>query len=219
MSYFPLMIEVEDREILVIGGGKIAFHKIKILLTFGATIRVVSEEFCDDLKALANINVNNLTMVKKSFDEKDIDNCEDICFVIAATDDEKLQSIVSELCRIKKIPVNVVDKKEKSSFYFPAVIKRDELVVAVSTGGNSPVAAGFIKREIDKKLPKCYGKLVSNLGKYRDVALLKIDSYDKRKQFFLELIMYGTEHDGDVPDDVVKEKLSEYQTDSCERSQ
>ena len=65
MSYFPLMIEVEDREILVIGGGKIAFHKIKILLTFGATIRVVSEEFCDDLKALANINVNNLTMVKK----------------------------------------------------------------------------------------------------------------------------------------------------------
>lgn len=211
MSYFPLMVEVEDREILVIGGGKIAFHKIKILLSFGAIIRVISEDFCDDIKALANINVNNLTLIKKSFCETDIDNCGDICFVIAATDDEKLQSLVSKLCRIRKIPVNVVDKKEKSSFYFPAVVKRDELVVSVSTGGNSPVAAGFIKRELDEKIPRYYGKLVNNLGKYRDIALLKIDTYENRKKFFVELIMYGTEHDGDVPYDIVARKLLKYE--------
>ena len=215
MACFPLMVEIEGKTVIVIGGGRVALHKIKVLLPFGVNIRVISEEFCDDLQAfaLSRENADRITLIRKSFEKRDIlhaDDSDEVCFIVAATDDEKLQSSVSALCREKRIPINVVDVKEKSTFYFPAIIKKDDLVVAVSTGGNSPAAAGYIKDRIADRLPEYYGRLVETLGKYRELVLLKIEDYDERKRFFRELLVYGEEHDGELPEHVVIEKLSQY---------
>ena len=213
MACFPLMVEIEGKNVIVIGGGKVALHKIKVLLPFGVDIRVISEGFCEDLMTFARENADRITLIRKSFEETDIlhaDDSTEVCFVVAATDDEKLQSSVSALCREKRIPVNVVDVKGKSTFYFPAITKNDDLVVAVSTGGNSPAAAGYIKERIADTLPDYYGGLVETLGNYRELALSKIEDYDERKRFFRELLLYGEEHDGELPETVVMEKLSQY---------
>lgn len=213
MACFPLMVEIEGKTVIVIGGGRVALHKIKVLLPFGVNIRVISEEFCDDLQAFSKENTDRITLIRKSFEKSDIlhaDDSDEVCFIVAATDDEKLQSSVSALCREKRIPVNVVDVKEKSTFYFPAITKNDDLVVAVSTGGNSPAAAGYIKERIADTLPDYYGGLVETLGNYRELALSKIEDYDERKRFFRELLLYGEEHDGELPETVVMEKLSQY---------
>lgn len=211
MACFPLMIEVKGKTGLVIGGGKVALHKIKVLLPFGIRLYVVSEQFCDELLEIAEENREQLLLFERKFCKEDI-ICSDVelCFVIAATDDAKLQNYVSDICSEKKIPVNVVDVKEKSSFYFPAIAKQSELVVAVSTGGNSPVAAGYIKEHISKNLPDYYGKLVDLLGKYRDTAFEKIEHYDDRKSFFRELLIYGEEHGGDIPEEIVWDRLAKY---------
>ncbi|MBR1598862.1 MAG: bifunctional precorrin-2 dehydrogenase/sirohydrochlorin ferrochelatase [Lachnospiraceae bacterium] len=213
MAYFPLMVEIEGRTVIVIGGGKVALHKIKVLLPFGVNIRVISEEFCDSLQAFSKENTDKITLIRKSFEETDIllaDDNTEVCFVVAATDDDKLQSRVSVLCREKHIPVNVVDVKDKSTFYFPAITKRDDLVVAVSTGGNSPAAAGYIKERIADTLPDYYGRLVETLGNYRELVLSRLEDYDERKRFFRELLLYGEAHDGELPETVVMEKLSRY---------
>lgn len=213
MACFPLMVEIEGKTVIVIGGGKVALHKIKVLLPFGVNIRVISEDFCDSLQAFSKENNDRITLIRKSFEESDIlhaDDSDEVCFIVAATDDEKLQSSVSALCREKRIPVNVVDIKEKSTFYFPAITKKDDLVVAVSTGGNSPAAAGYIKERIADTLPDYYGGLVETLGNYRELVLSKLEDYDERKRFFRELLLYGEEHGGKLPETVVMEKLSRY---------
>ena len=210
MACFPLMVEIEGKTVLVIGGGRVALHKIKVLLPFGVNLCVISEQFCDALIVLAKEYDSQITLIHRSFEETDIVNTDhSICFVVAATDDPELQSCVSKICEEKQIPVNVVDVKEKSSFYFPAIVKRDELVVAVSTGGSSPVAAGYLKERIADVLPDYYGELVDTLGTYRDLVLSKIDDYDERKEFFRELLRYGEEHEGELPDAVVMEKLAQ----------
>lgn len=240
MACFPLMIEIEGKTVIVIGGGKIALHKIKVMLPFGARIVAVSEEFCDELMELADHNSDRLILIQKRIDDisftsekisdeennHDIDDIiaeeiekilkryDSVCFVIAATDNVILQSIVSHVCKEKNIPVNVVDVREKSSFYFPAVTKQDELVVAVSTGGSSPVAAGYIKNKIEGMLPDYYGKMINALGGIRNRVLVSIDTYDKRKHFFNELIEYGEKHDGNIPDELVITMLDRYNGDS-----
>lgn len=232
MACFPLMIEIEGKTVIVIGGGRIALHKIKVLLPFGARIVAVSEEFCDELMELAADNLRRITLLQESFNgsilnfgdsldnginsqiDKILNMYGSVCFVIAATDDERLQSIVSRVCKEKNIPVNVVDVRGKSSFYFPAVAKQYELVIAISTGGNSPVAAGYIKKKIEDYLPVYYGKMIDALGRLREQALAKIDSYDKRKKYFRELIKYGEEHDGDIPEEIALNMMKQYYNES-----
>ena len=209
MACFPLMVEVENKDVTVIGGGMVAYHKIKTLLPFGPVIRVISEYFCVELISLAKTQENRITLCKKKFEVSDIDD--ESCFVIAATDNGKVQTLVSELCRERRIPVHVVDEKEKSSFYFPAVLKKEELVISVSTGGNSPVAAGHIRNKIAENLPAYYGKLIDILGEYRGRALDEISLYCERKDFFKELLVYGEEHEGNLPLEVVEDILLKYE--------
>lgn len=217
MACFPMMVEIEGRTLLVIGGGRIALHKIKVLLPFGADIVAISDDFLPEFFALAKDN-ENITLIQKSisgdsrtsFEDLLDESDRDICFVIAATDDIKLQDVISGVCKDRKIPVNVVDVKDKSSFYFPAVIKKDELVVAVSTGGASPTLAGHIKNKLDGIIPEYYKDMTATLGKMRDRALLEISSYGDRKKFFEELIAYGEEHEGMIPDDIAESCLKKY---------
>ena len=83
----------------------------------------------------------------------------------------------------------------------------------ISTGGSSPVAAGYIKNKIESMLPDYYGKMINALGGIRNRVLVSIDTYDKRKHFFTELIEYGEKHDGNIPDELVITMLDLYNGD------
>ncbi len=210
MKYFPFMMNLEGQAGLVLGGGRVAWHKIKVLLPFGARLMVVSEAFCADLLSLWEKDKKQLELYKGSFTEKLLErDGKQIAFVVAATDDEALQEEVSNCCRSRGIPVNVVDVKEKSTFFFPALFSWEDLVVAVSTGGQVPVAAGYVKEQIRKSLPPYYGEMIRTLGAEREKVKKTGISYEERKQFFLELLRYGEEHEGQIPQEIIQKKLEE----------
>jgi siroheme synthase-like protein len=235
MAYFPFMVDIEDKKCLVVGGGNIALHKVKILLNFDVNILVVAEQICPELKCIAEERKssevknkacqsrepegkaavcqsrepeekaavcqsskieNRLKLQERQFQQSDINHMD---FVVAATDDEKLNTYISTLCKEKNIPINAVDMKEECSFIFPAMIQEKDLLIAISSGGQSPAAAAYVKRKIKGQLPEYYGDMVEQLGQYRDYVLDHVDTAAKRKEIFNRLLEYGDSHGGKIP--------------------
>ena len=208
MSYFPFMIELNNERCLIAGGGTVAYRKVCSMLEFGAVVTVVSPEFCPELLELAEqVNtpgkycsatsddrgsVENfadysgcLTLVKRRVQPQDIDGA---FVVIMATDDEKVNHDMAELCRQQRILVNVVDVKSDCGFYFPAIIKDKEVVISVSTGGQSPVLAGTIKRNIESHLGRSYGDIAERMGELREQIKAQIDGEEERKKAFQQMV-------------------------------
>lgn len=124
---FPMFVDIENKNILVVGAGKIGCRRIKTLLMFGADITVISENIAE-----AQL-IERVIFLKRKFEKKDIDNR---FFVIAATNDRKVNNEVSKLCREKNIPVSVADSAEESTFFFPAVCVNDNICVGIVSDGS-----------------------------------------------------------------------------------
>lgn len=127
----------------------------------------------------------HLTLIKRCVQPQDID---DAFVVIMATDDEKVNHDMAELCRQQRILVNVVDVKSDCGFYFPAIIKDKEVVISVSTGGQSPVLAGTIKRNIESHLGRRYGDIAERMGELREQIKAQIDGEEERKKAFQQMV-------------------------------
>lgn len=184
MSYFPFMIELDNERCLIAGGGTVAYRKVCSMLEFGAVVTVVSPEFCPELLELAE-HPARLTLIKRCVQPQDIDGA---FVVIMATDDEKVNHEMAELCRQQRILVNVVDVKADCGFYFPAIIKDKEVVISVSTGGQSPVLAGTIKRNIESHLGRNYGDIAERMGELREQVKAQIDGEEERKKAFQQMV-------------------------------
>lgn len=124
---FPMFIDIENKDILVVGAGEIGCRRIKTLLMFGADITVVSESMAD--KEL----IGSIRFLKRKFDKNDIDNQ---FLVIAATNDRNINNDISKLCRKKDIPVSVADSAEESTFFFPAVCVNDNICIGIVSDGS-----------------------------------------------------------------------------------
>ena len=184
MSYFPFMIELNNESCLIAGGGTVAYRKVCSMLEFGAVVTVVSPEFCPELLELAE-HPARLTLIKRCVQPQDIVSA---FVVIMATDDEKVNHEMAELCRQQRILVNVVDVKADCGFYFPAIIKDKEVVISVSTGGQSPVLAGTIKRNIESHLGRSYGDIAERMGELREQIKAQIDGEEERKKAFQQMV-------------------------------
>ena len=184
MSYFPFMIELNNERCLIAGGGTVAYRKVCSMLEFGAVVTVVSPEFCPELLKLAE-HPARLTLIKRCVQPQDIDGA---FVVIMATDDGKVNHEMAELCRQQRILVNVVDVKADCGFYFPAIIKDKEVVISVSTGGQSPVLAGTIKRNIESHLGRSYGDIAERMGELREQIKAQIDGEEERKKAFQQMV-------------------------------
>ncbi len=184
MSYFPFMIELNNERCLIAGGGTVAYRKVCSMLEFGAVVTVVSPEFCPELLELAE-HPARLTLIKRCVQPQDIVSA---FVVIMATDDEKVNHEMAELCRQQRILVNVVDVKADCGFYFPAIIKDKEVVISVSTGGQSPVLAGTIKRNIESHLGRSYGDIAERMGELREQIKAQIDGEEERKKAFQQMV-------------------------------
>ena len=199
MSYFPFMIELNNERCLIAGGGTVAYRKVCSMLEFGAVVTVVSPEFCPELLELVEqVNtpdkycaatsddrgsVENfadysgcLTLVKRRVQPQDIDGA---FVVIMATDDEKVNHDMAELCRQQRILVNVVGVKSDCD---------KEVVISVSTGGQSPVLAGTIKRNIESHLGRSYGDIAERMGELREQIKAQIDGEEERKKAFQQMV-------------------------------
>lgn len=166
MGYFPFFVDLEGREGLVVGGGAVALRKLQKLLPYGPRLTVAAPELLAEIEALPG-----LTRLRRSFAPAML---EGKGFVIAATDDREVNRGIAALCRERGIPVNAVDDKEQCTFLFPALVKRGDLTVGVSTAGSSPSAAAWVGRRVSERLPEDFGELLDYLASLRPMVQKRV---------------------------------------------
>ena len=208
MSYFPFFIDIEGERALVVGGGKVAQRKVLALLEFGAQVKVVADTLCEPLRMLAGQRPQQVELCERRFADDDI---EGVLFVVAATDDTCVNHHISVLCRERGILVNVVDQKKDCSFFFPAYVKRGEVVAGVSSGGNSPLLAATIRDHLEEQIPEYYGKLGSQLGGIRQRARVEIALTSDRRRCMEEALSMAQERERLLEDWEIEGLLKKYQ--------
>lgn len=194
MAYFPMFVNLKNQPCLVVGGGMVAYRKVKVLLDFEARVVVVGENICDKIYEIVKKS-NQLELQKKRFEDADCDN---MFMVIAATDDKELNHHIAGICNSKGIMVNAVDQKEDCSFIFSSYIKEKNLIAAFSSGGNSPVLAQYLQSQEKEILTPFLGELNEYMGKIRKRVIEKYDAEEKRKEIFKEIVNTAIEN-GELP--------------------
>lgn len=210
MAYFPMFVDMMERECLIVGGGNVAYRKMIVMLDFGAKVTVVAEDICDELRKLKIDDIasedktgsytankeNRITFIKRRFERKDCDGME---MVIAATDDNALNHEIAEYCKAKDIMVNAVDQKADCSFIFPSYIKEKNLVAAFSSGGNSPVLTQYLKGKEQEILTPFLGELNEYMGQIREKVIAQYDTEAERKRVFKEILCAAIDN-GRIPE-------------------
>lgn len=200
MAYFPMFVDMTERECLIVGGGNVAYRKVMVMLDFGAKVTVVAEDICDELRKLTIDDTankeNRITFIKRRFERKDCDGME---MVIAATDDNALNHGIAEYCKAKGIMVNAVDQKADCSFIFPSYIKEKNLVAAFSSGGNSPVLTQYLKGKEQEILTPFLGELNEYMGQIREKVIAEYDTEAERKRVFKEILCAAIDN-GRIPE-------------------
>lgn len=173
MGYFPFYIDIENKKCIIVGGGKIAIQKLRKIILFNPDITVIAPNICDEIKKIG------VKTECRKFIDKDIKNA---FMVISATDDEKLNAHIFELCRAENILVNTVDDKEKCGFIFPSIIKKEDVTVGITTSGKSPLYAKYLRQQIEDVLDGINPEIIEILSKYRPIIKAKINSEYLRKR-------------------------------------
>ena len=179
MDHLPIFINIRKKPCIVIGGGDIALRKINILLKAQAKVDCLSPSFSRDIKNLSKDG--HITLINKSFDQTDI---KDYSIIIAATDDSSVNSSISAIAQVKKIPVNVVDSPELSSFIMPSIVDRSPLIIAVSSSGKAPVLSRIIRAKLETVIPSAYGILADIAGEYRQKVKNRFSTIKDRRAFW-----------------------------------
>ena len=200
MSYFPMFVELENRPCLIVGGGRVAFRKALVLLDFGAVVTAMAPDISDELRAL-----NGVKLLCAEFSP---DMLGDYDLVVAASDDLRLNKTISELCRKQKIPINVVDRQEECSFIFPSYIKEKGVVAAFSSGGKSPLLTQYLRDNSKQLVTSLVGDIAECLGRIREEVKLSIETEERRKIIYGEILELALS-EGAVPKDDVIERIIE----------
>ena len=203
MAYFPMFIELKNRPCLVVGGGQVAFRKVKALKDFGADVCVVAPEILSNI-----LEIEDVVCLERGFEQTDVEHQ---TLVIAATDDTDLNRRISEICRTKQIPVNAVDQIEDCSFIFPAYVKEGEVVAAFSSGGQSPVTAQYLKQQIRPVLTPHLGDIAACLGNLRDMMQQCTQTEAQRKQIYRELLQLGLKQKSVPSEEEIAYVICQYQ--------
>jgi len=167
-DYFPAFLDLRGRRCLVVGGGEIGERKTHALLDCGARVTIVSPSVTTRLAALAASA--RLVHRARPFRRSDPRGC---ALAVAATGDPRVDRVVAAAARRWRALVNVVDRPQHCDFIVPAVLRRGELQIAVSTGGRSPAIAREIRRRLERFFGPEYGELISRAGEARNRARAK----------------------------------------------
>ena len=202
MDHLPIFINIRKKPCIVIGGGDIALRKINLLLKAKAKVDCLSPSFSRGIKNLSKDG--HITLINKSFDQTDI---KDYSIIIAATDDSSVNSSISAIAQVKKIPVNVVDSPELSSFIMPSIVDRSPLIIAVSSSGKAPVLSRIIRAKLETVIPSAYGILADIAGEYRQKVKDHFSTIKDRRAFW-EAVFSGV-----IAEKVFSGRISEAKED------
>ncbi|HEY2679306.1 MAG TPA: siroheme synthase CysG [Steroidobacteraceae bacterium] len=182
MNYFPVFFDLKALKVLVVGGGEVALRKVMLLERTGAAITLVAPDIHPEL--LARADAGTIKTETREFIPPDLEGAR---LVIVATSRRAVNRWIATLSEARGIPVNVVDDREASRFIVPAIIDRDPVMVAVSTGGASPVLARRLRERLETLIPGKIGEFARWLHALRRPARRLRDTAARRR-FFEELV-------------------------------
>ncbi|HEY0799225.1 MAG TPA: siroheme synthase CysG [Steroidobacteraceae bacterium] len=183
MNYFPVFFDLTAQRVLVVGGGEVALRKVALLERTGAAISLVAPEVHPELADRAGAGKISLNV--REFAPDDLIGAR---LVIVATSRRAVNRWIATLSEARGIPVNVVDDREASRFIVPAIIDRDPVLVAISTGGTSPVLARRLRERLEAAIPKRIGELASWLRALRHTARRRLRDSNTRRRFFENVV-------------------------------
>ena len=184
--YYPIFIDIEDRSVVIIGGGNVCARKAETMMKYGARVTVVSPELTEEIEQWAR--EGRLALKRKEYDPSDVEGAN---LVIASTDVQSVNEQVAADCRARRIPVNVVDVTPLCEFIVPAIIESGSIQIAVSTGGKSPALARTLKEDLQRLIGPEYAEVNDVLGTLRDGAKRVLPTDVDRKRFFDGIIAQG----------------------------
>ncbi|WP_201572507.1 siroheme synthase CysG [Psychrobacter nivimaris] len=179
MNTFPLFFKLEDRKVLIVGGGEVALRKADLLSRAGACITILAPDISHELQALLTDSKHEF--IYENYNKTYMSGAR---VIIAATDDETLNHQIHADATELNIPVNVVDTPHLCDFIFPAIIDRNPIVIGISSNGKAPVLARLLRARLETLIPQGYGKLAKLAGEFRSEVKAKIPTLTGRRQFW-----------------------------------
>jgi uroporphyrin-III C-methyltransferase/precorrin-2 dehydrogenase/sirohydrochlorin ferrochelatase len=179
MDFLPIFLRLTDEIVLVVGGGAVAHRKVDWLRRAGARVRVVAIAADDALRAASDRDEIELAL--RAFVDSDADGAR---LIVAATGDRAVNAQVAAAAAVRGIWCNAVDDAESSAAIFPAVIDRSPLIVAVSSGGTSPLLATFIRGRIERLLDASVGRLALWAQRFRAEVRQRIPNGAAQRRFW-----------------------------------
>ncbi len=183
MALYPINLKIENSLCLVVGGGAVAFRKIRGLLQVDAKVRVISPELMPDLRLLADSGA--VEWFERPFVEGDL---EGVSLVFAATNNRNVQILVQEEARKNKVLLNSADAPVESDFHVPAHFRRGPMIVTVSTGGGSPALAKKLRKQLENEIVPEYQGVVELMGMIREGVITLSDDQAVSGAIFRSLL-------------------------------
>ncbi len=170
MKLYPIMVNMNGKSAVIIGGGEVAARKVSDLLEAGALVKVISPEFHDEIIKTADLYSDRVSLVKRKYVKNDLEGA---FLVFSATNDSAVNAEVFREAEERGILINAVDDPPNCSFYVPSFVRKGDLLFALSTSGASPAMAARLRREIEKHIPEDIDLILEKLKSAR--TLLKED--------------------------------------------
>ncbi len=181
-NILPIALKVKCKKCVVVGGGEVAAQKVRQLMECGASVIVVSPDLCPELGKLAKDG--SIQWLPKRYEPFVLEGA---FLTFACTDDQQVNRQIFADCNERGILCNVVDVPELCHFYMPSILRRGELVIAVSTSGNSPAFARKVRLFLESLIGDDFGLLVELLGELKDEMRSRLKTIEQRRQF-VELV-------------------------------
>jgi len=183
MPYYPIFLDLHDKNVLVVGGGKVAERKVQNLLTYGCQINIISPKLTAHLSRLAA--TGSITRIPRDAIDKTMN---DAFMVIAATNDPKVNSTIAAKAKERGLLINAVDQPGDCNFIMPSIVKRGDLHVAISTAGKSPALAKKIRKQMELTFGQEYGAFLKLMGLIRTELLAGGAPSSRNKPVFEKLV-------------------------------
>ena len=182
-TYYPIYLELHDQPCIVIGGGKIAEGKVDGLLAAGAQVTIVSPDLTSHLQML--VEQNKVAYIARTYQHGDLDGN---FMVICATDQNEINHQVWQEASANRQLINVVDDTPRCNFIAPAILRKGDLNIAISTGGKAPALAVRLKERLQKELGPQYERFLELSGQLREPLARHIPDFETRKKLWYELV-------------------------------
>ncbi len=181
-TYYPIFLDISKKPCLVIGGGKVAERKVNILLKFSGIIKVVSPRITKTLQRLAEKGRIHVSL--KEYSTGDLNG---VALVFAATNNESINQKIFKDAEKHNIPVNVVDNPSLCNFIVPSIVKKDPILIAISTSGVLPFLSKRLRKDIAESITRDYVCYADIVGRLRKQLIMKVQD-KKLRQIIMKKI-------------------------------